>query len=67
MEWLARVLDLLFGCRHRNLSRVFTIGGQTYRVCCGCGAKFSYSLANMSTMPRQPSTRITALRHVRPS
>ncbi len=39
--------DFLFGCRHAELSRVFTIGGQTYRVCCTCGTRFSYSLANM--------------------
>ena len=48
LEWLAMVLEFLFGCRHHNLSRVFTIDRQTYRVCCGCGAKFSYSLATMS-------------------
>jgi hypothetical protein len=49
MARLVRTLDYLFGCHHGNLSRVFTIGGRTYRVCCGCGAKFDYSLANMST------------------
>ena len=42
-----RMIDFLFGCGHPQLSRVFTIGGQTYRVCCNCGARFSYSLANM--------------------
>jgi hypothetical protein len=67
MGWLPRVLDFLFGCRHRKRSRVFTLGGQTYRVCWDCGAKFSYSLANMSIMRRHPSTRITALRHVHTS
>jgi hypothetical protein len=49
MAHLIRTLDYLFGCRHGNLSRVFTIGGRTYRVCCGCGAKSDYSLASMST------------------
>jgi hypothetical protein len=48
MEWLARALDYLFGCDHRNLSRVFTIGGESYRVCYVCGAEFRYSLVNMS-------------------
>ena len=48
MEDLVRTLDYLFGCHHGNLSRVFTIGETTYRVCCDCGAEFDYSLASMS-------------------
>jgi len=48
MDWLATAFDFLFGCHHRNLSRVFTISGETYKVCWNCGAKFSYSLTNMS-------------------
>jgi uncharacterized membrane protein len=67
MEWLSRVLDFFFGCHHRNLSRVFTIGGQTYRVCCHCGAKFSYSLANMSIVHRAPAPRVAVLRDVQTS
>lgn len=47
MERLMSTLDFLFGCHHGHLSRVFTIGGRTYRVCCDCGAKFKYSLARM--------------------
>lgn len=42
-----KVFEFLFGCRHGELSRVFTIGGQTYCVCWTCGARFRYSLANM--------------------
>jgi hypothetical protein len=45
---LLEAYDLFFGCHHSNLSRVFTIDGNTYRVCLGCGAKFAYSLATMS-------------------
>lgn len=45
--------NLLFGCRHGNLSRVFTIRRRTYRVCCDCGAEFDYSLAAMSTYRAQ--------------
>ena len=44
-----RLLDFLFGCRHSNLSRVFTIKRRTYRVCCDCGGEFDYSLETMST------------------
>ena len=42
-----KIFEFLFGCRHAELTRVFTIGGQTYRVCTACGSRFSYSLANM--------------------
>jgi hypothetical protein len=48
MEKLVAILDLLFGCHHRHLSRVFTIDRRTYRVCCNCGEKFNYSLEKMS-------------------
>jgi hypothetical protein len=42
-----RIFDFLFGCRHADLSRVFTIDGHSYRVCCACGARFNYSLTSM--------------------
>ena len=45
---LANALDFAFGCHHTKLSRVFTLGGHTYKVCCGCGAHFDYSLQTMS-------------------
>ncbi len=44
----ANVLDIAFGCHHRKLSRVFTIRGHSYKVCCDCGASFQYSLQSMS-------------------
>jgi hypothetical protein len=52
MEKLVVVLNWLFGCRHSQLSRVFTIAGRTYRVCCSCGAQFDYCLENMTTKRR---------------
>jgi len=39
---LVVILDFLFGCHHGHLSRIFTLGGETYRVCFDCGAKFEY-------------------------
>jgi uncharacterized membrane protein len=48
MAWVVMALKFLFGCHHRNLSRVFSIGGETYKVCWHCGSKFSYSLTDMS-------------------
>jgi hypothetical protein len=54
MQNLATVFDFLFGCHHSNLSRVFTIRRQTYRVCCDCGTAFKYSLETMSIVRRLP-------------
>ena len=39
--------DLLFGCTHGNLSRVFSVKRRTYKVCCDCGREFEYSLDRM--------------------
>jgi hypothetical protein len=47
-----------FGCRHVPLSRVFTLKGETYKVCCDCGAKFAYSLETMSIEGRLPLTPV---------
>lgn len=58
MERILRVLDLVFGCHHSNLSMVFTIDRKSYRVCCDCGAKFQYSLVTMS-MDRHRAQRST--------
>ena len=52
------ILDFLFGCHHVHLSRVFTLQDETYRVCCDCGAKFAYSLENMSIERRLPLTPV---------
>ena len=54
MYWLAKVCDFIVGCHHGNLSRVFTIGGDTYIVCCLCGIKFPYSLDSMSVYSDEP-------------
>lgn len=53
MKWLlSELFRLVFGCHHRDVSRVFTLGGRTYRVCCDCGAQFDYSLKTMSVVRR---------------
>jgi uncharacterized membrane protein len=49
---LANALEFAFGCHHRKLSRVFTIAGRSYKVCCDCGATFDYSLQTMSIIHR---------------
>ena len=58
MESLLAILDFLFGCHHLHLSRVFTLQGETYRVCCECGARFAYSLKTMSIERRLPLTPV---------
>jgi hypothetical protein len=39
-NWIAR----LFGCWHREMSRPFSIQGQTYRTCLDCGARRQFNL-----------------------
>ena len=58
MARLMTVLDFLFGCHHEHLSRTFTLEGQTYRVCCDCGARYDYSLKTMSIEQRLPRTPV---------
>lgn len=58
-EALLVLLDFLFGCHHVQLSRVFTIKGKTYKVCCDCGATFAYSLETMSIVRRLPLTPVS--------
>ncbi len=55
MTYIAAAFEFLFGCHHCNLSRVFTIGGRSYQVCCDCGAQFRYSLDTMSIQHRDSS------------
>ena len=50
---LAKALEYAFGCHHEHLSRVFTIKGRSYKVCCDCGADFDYSLQEMSLVRRR--------------
>ncbi len=40
MKPLSWILQFVFGCRHRHVSRVFTIKHRTYRVCFDCGREF---------------------------
>jgi len=60
---LADALEFAFGCHHGKLSRVFTLEGRSYKVCCGCGRRFEYSLQTMSIRPRR--RLFCALTHLR--
>lgn len=37
LRWIS---EFVLGCRHKQLSRVFTIQKRTYRVCLECGKEF---------------------------
>jgi hypothetical protein len=40
MNPLRGIFQFIFGCRHRHMSRVFTIKPRTYTVCFDCGQEF---------------------------
>ncbi len=40
MNSLLKMFRFIFGCRHKQMSRVFTIKRRTYRVCFKCGREF---------------------------
>lgn len=45
MNPLLWIFEFVFRCRHRELSRIFTIKGRTYQVCFKCGREFERSEA----------------------
>lgn len=64
MRWITEVFQSLFEaifgfCRHNNLSRPFTIEGQTYKVCLDCSQQIFYSRDTMLPLSRRE------LRHLR--
>jgi hypothetical protein len=43
MRFIRGIVQFVIGCRHSQLSGVFTIKKRTYRVCLKCGREFGYS------------------------
>lgn len=43
------LLAQLFGCRHKQISRPFTIGNNSYRACLGCGARKHFEPQTLKT------------------
>jgi hypothetical protein len=39
--------EILFGCSHNRLTRPFTLGDETYKVCLDCGKQIYYSAQEM--------------------
>jgi hypothetical protein len=44
-----RLVQRLFGCWQHDLSRPFTYGGRTYRVCLKCGLSRDFNLTLWKT------------------
>ena len=53
MNLLMWMLQFVFGCHHKRLSRVFTIKKRTYQVCVECGQEFELPAAPGSPLPRE--------------
>jgi hypothetical protein len=43
------LLAKLFGCRHNNISRPFTHGKISYRICLECGARRQFNPETLET------------------
>lgn len=47
LGWPTRVLNVLFGCRHRDTGFPVTRKGECYVVCVKCGTMIPYDWENM--------------------
>ena len=64
MKQFLEVFQYIFGCRHRHLSRVFTIKRRTYKVCFDCGQEFDLPNAFGARATDAPgATRLRTNRH----
>jgi hypothetical protein len=66
MRWITELMHTLFEaifgfCRHGNLSRPFTIEGQTYKVCMDCSQQVFYSPETMLPLTRRELRRLRAV------
>lgn len=60
MEVLQSIFEAIFGCRHSNLSRPFTIEGHTYKVCMECSHQVFYSRDTMKPLSRRELRQLRA-------
>jgi hypothetical protein len=51
-ETARRVIDRVLGCWQHDLSRPFTNGGRTYRVCLKCGVSRKFDPVSWKTYRR---------------
>lgn len=43
---LTGLITKLFGCWHKEMSRPFSLNGQTYRTCLDCGARRQFNVGS---------------------
>jgi len=60
MNRVLGIFQFLFRCRHKHMSRVFTIKNRTYRVCFDCGREFDLPDADPNAPLRFDASLITA-------
>lgn len=53
LHFLQSIFEAIFGCRHSNLSRPFTLDGHTYKVCMNCSRQVFYSRDTMQPLTRR--------------
>lgn len=52
--------EILFGCNHARVTRPFTLGEQTYKVCLDCGKQIYYSAKEMRPLTAWEVRRLKA-------
>jgi hypothetical protein len=52
--------EILFGCSHGRLTRPFTLGEETYKVCLECGKQIYYSPLEMRPLTAREIRRMKA-------
>ena len=43
------LFGMIFGCRHREMSRPFTVEGESYTTCLECGARKAFDTKSLRT------------------
>lgn len=65
MNLVKAILNLLYefflGCRHDHLTRPFTLGERTYKVCLDCGRHVFYSAETMQPLRGHALQRTQAM------
>jgi len=54
--------EIILGCSHSHLTRIFTLQDETYRVCLDCGVHVPYSSVTMKPLSAREIRRIRAAR-----
>ena len=52
--------EILFGCSHGRVTRPFTLGEETYKVCLDCGKQIYYSAQEMRPLTPWEVRRLKA-------